>query len=153
MAWMCDYGGPDWYSGAWPRAKKEHRCVECGEIIQKGEKYGAFSGKWDGDVSTHRQHILCEDACRYVRDNIEGDCLCFGELFDYISDTGILEKRHLLRLTDETRKKETREFRQIVARIKWRKERGTDFPAFLPPLNLYETSLKKLADDRLRGRI
>lgn len=82
MAEYCDMG-PECYSFAEYRARKEYRCCECRTPINLGEKYLRCFGVWEGEVSTFRQHILCAEACEWFRDGInEGDCLPFGSLFE-----------------------------------------------------------------------
>jgi len=105
---------PEWYSGRWSIARKEHRCVECGAPIFRGEKYGSFSGKWDGKVSTYRQHLECEEACRFIRDFFQyGECIGFGELYEY-------EDEYIVNGPKDQRDKD---FRSIMARVKWRRKK------------------------------
>jgi len=33
----------------YPKARKEHICCECREVIKKGQKYQLFTGKWEGE--------------------------------------------------------------------------------------------------------
>ncbi len=108
---------PIFFSAAWPVARKEHTCCECYGPILKGEKYGSFTGKWhhhaDGKVETYKQHLDCEDACRFIRDYMNGgECIGFGELLDCWRDY-IYWKR-----TDLTPKE--KDFRSIMARVLWR---------------------------------
>jgi hypothetical protein len=49
--------------------------------------YWYCSGKWDGEVDWHYQHIECRDAC-YEYQMRERDCIPFGELREYLSDHG-----------------------------------------------------------------
>ena len=75
------------------RAKKKHFCCECGTAIHPGEAHGYGFGVWSGDASSFRQHRDCEAACVYVRDKMrDGECLCFGELFEYLGEVGHLRK-------------------------------------------------------------
>lgn len=75
---------PDFYHWTEPVARKEHRCCECGAPINRGEKYFRAHGKWDGAISVYRQHLLCMEACMYVRDNFNGhECIPFGCLREY----------------------------------------------------------------------
>ncbi len=41
---MSDFGDTNW-----PTARKQHRCIWCGEGILKGEKHAHFAGKWEGE--------------------------------------------------------------------------------------------------------
>jgi len=55
-----------------PVAKKEHRCIWCGETILKGEKHHQQVGRFDGELQDGRYHNECwVDAGRSFR---EGDC-------------------------------------------------------------------------------
>lgn len=42
------------------KARKEHRCDECGGIIAKGETYSTATYKYD-DVYTWKQHLRCSE--------------------------------------------------------------------------------------------
>jgi hypothetical protein len=74
---------PAFYSWSEPLARKEHRCCECGGRIVVGERYFKGVGKWEGDINVHCQHLLCMEACMFIRDKIQGDCISFGSLMDY----------------------------------------------------------------------
>ena len=39
-----------------PTARKEHQCCECDRIIQVGEKYSYFAGRWEDDISSCRRN-------------------------------------------------------------------------------------------------
>lgn len=49
-----------------PTARKEHRCGECGKLINKGEKYELYRGVWEGEIH-------CEKTCL--------DCVTLREAF------------------------------------------------------------------------
>jgi hypothetical protein len=69
------------------KARKSHRCCECSAPIVAGESYVYCLGKWAGDFQTYKQHTLCADACRHVRDQInDGECIGFGELKSFWSE-------------------------------------------------------------------
>ena len=42
-----------------PRARKDHRCYECGRVIPKGETYHKQTGIFDGDPYTWKAHKQC----------------------------------------------------------------------------------------------
>lgn len=84
----CEW--PEFFTESLPVARKEHKCCECGLVIHRGQLYWRCTGKWDGDVSTHCQHIECRDACYSAR-GPSGDfdeCIGFGELRDWLSEYG-----------------------------------------------------------------
>ena len=52
--------GPDCYQEAMRKTRKTHKCCECGEVIQIGEKYESISGIWDGDPHTYKTCMDCK---------------------------------------------------------------------------------------------
>lgn len=58
---MCFYDceSPSFYNESYPKARKQHRCCECGRAIAKGEKYRRVSGKWEGDLATYSTCRRC----------------------------------------------------------------------------------------------
>lgn len=80
---MSDCEIPEFWNAGEVVARKEHRCCECQAPIQKGERHTVCSGKWDGEVSSYRQHTLCALACEFFRDHFAEECLSMGELKDY----------------------------------------------------------------------
>lgn len=78
------------------KARKSHRCCECGDTIPKGAVYERVVGKWDRELSTYKTCAACED----VRNN-----LCYNgwtytmlwesavesEMFEHLT-TGCLEQ-------------------------------------------------------------
>lgn len=134
---MYDYcERPEFFSGSWPVARKEHKCCECGQTIFIGEKYGSFTGKWDGDVDTNKQHLECEEACRYLRDFItDGECIPFGGLHDDCWDMPSFK-------TGQNNK----DFRSVFAKALWRKKKGRPLTFFKPR----EIINKSLNNDRAR---
>jgi len=52
-----------------PKARKEHKCCECGGKIYKGEKYVLTKGIWDGEPATYK---TCRD-CYNLREKIIRD--------------------------------------------------------------------------------
>lgn len=84
MSLSCDYeDGPAVYMATEHTARKRHMCCECGDWIEPKERYLRCKGLWDGLWSVYNQHLLCAEACMYVRDKIQdGECLPFGSLSD-----------------------------------------------------------------------
>ena len=60
--------GPKCYTETFPKARKEHRCCECGGRIVIGEIYHLFKGIWD-EPGTYKTCIDCKE----LRDEIPID--------------------------------------------------------------------------------
>ena len=71
-----DYSAPEFFIQHRSKAKKIHRCYECGSEIQKGESYQADSGKWEGDVMTYKTCHRCMALRDFVQAHIP--CFCWG---------------------------------------------------------------------------
>ncbi len=76
----CDIGDigehPEFYTESIVKARKDHKCCECGEIISKGQKYHRVAGKWDGEMLTFKTCIICTR----IRDDYCKNGFVFGEL-------------------------------------------------------------------------
>ncbi len=88
----CDCEMPEFYSNYSPTARKEHKCCECRGVIQAGEKYDYFSGKWDGEMSVFK---TCSD-CKLLRGAVLDlqdacDCIAFGSLYEEIFEDDNLQ--------------------------------------------------------------
>ena len=49
-----------------PTARKEHRCMYCGGVIHKGEKYQRSTNLYDGTVYDWITHDKCEEVARLL---------------------------------------------------------------------------------------
>ncbi|MFA5053175.1 MAG: hypothetical protein WC565_03915 [Parcubacteria group bacterium] len=43
----------------WRKARKPHKCCECGDTIAKGQRYEHVSGLWDGNWDRHDTCATC----------------------------------------------------------------------------------------------
>lgn len=108
----CDMP-PEFYEWTEPTARRVHMCCECLAPINQGEKHFKASGKWAEVVSTYRQHLLCMEACMYVRDKMnDGECICFGELKEWFDEDRLYYVKN--------ENAEIMALRAMVARILWR---------------------------------
>lgn len=109
----CDI--PQFYAWSILTARKQHDCCECSAKINPGEKYFRCSGKWDGLISSYKQHLLCEQACEFIRDEIENECIPFGSLFEWLKNEDYLKhyKKDI----------EVKDLRVMIAKIR-RRELG-----------------------------
>lgn len=105
---------PEMYSTVERTCRKPRECCECNAPIAKGERYLLCTGKWDGKFGSHAQHLLCAEACMYIRDKYQdGECIAFGELHTWCIENGI---RHDTKGSP---------LRQMLAKIK-RRERESE---------------------------
>lgn len=84
----CSFGGPmcmiddldpcEFYHEAKHKARKQHRCGECGRTIEPGETYMSASGKSDGDVWTAKVCRHCRVAVAWLAAQCGGSV--FGEI-------------------------------------------------------------------------
>lgn len=85
---MCEF--PATYMMRVRRARKEHRCCECGGKILKGESYNYHSGVWDNQG---RSFKVCPE-CDLLRDELDKD----RDIEDRIVFGGLVED---VQLTDD----------------------------------------------------
>lgn len=118
---MSDYCEPlTMYRWSEPVAKNPHRCCECSAPIANGEKHFSWSGKLDADFDHGRQHLLCMEACEFIRDELnDGECIGFGSLMEEWSDM----RWQYDRLRDRE-KPAWKRLRKMIADIKRRERRG-----------------------------
>lgn len=45
-----------------PKARKEHKCIWCGETIHEGEHYHREVCTFEGDFHNNPWHLECDDA-------------------------------------------------------------------------------------------
>jgi len=72
-----DFVQPEFFNEVERRARKEHRCTECGQPIVAGEQYFYTSAKWDGVVCSVK---TCKP-CAQIRDDY---CGPYSSLREYI---------------------------------------------------------------------
>lgn len=109
----CDL--PSFYDVREVKAKKTHHCCECSAPILVGEAYTYCLGKWSGDFQCYKQHNLCANACRWIRDQSDDGCIAFGSLKEWFhEDRRYSEKNH----------PKTVEIRNMMAKI-FKRERSS----------------------------
>jgi len=86
MSCYCDFEEPSVYNKTTPKARKVHRCSECGATIQKGERYENVSGVWDGYADTYKTCERCLDLRNFVEDNVPCICWHHGNIIDECRD-------------------------------------------------------------------
>lgn len=48
-------------SESWPVARKQHRCIWCGQHIEPDEKYRRERSVYDGEMQDHKWHPECDE--------------------------------------------------------------------------------------------
>lgn len=96
----CDYDPPEFCTVTTPRARKEHRCYECGGRILKGEEYSYTAGKWDGMMSTFKVCERCWSIKQWVQNNVPCLCWAYGNMIEDCKEA-VVEAQH--RAKEETR--------------------------------------------------
>lgn len=109
---MYDCEVAKFYQWSEPVARKEYACAECSATIRKGEKYFHVRMKFDGQFFVERQHLLCCEACMWIRDNLDEGCVPFGRLQDYCREMR-LDIRESAKLGNEDAQK----LRSTLAKI------------------------------------
>lgn len=82
-----DFDPPSFFSQSVVKARKPHKCTECGGPITKGDSYRRSSGKWDGRVDVYTECGLCMELRQWAE--ISMPCFCcniFGELHDTVRE-------------------------------------------------------------------
>lgn len=69
-----------------PVARKEYRCIFCGAVIKKGEKYSHEVYVTDGDIDDQKMHLCCHAAVEEFFDPYD-DCWDVGCIMDCLNDT------------------------------------------------------------------
>jgi hypothetical protein len=72
----CDYDPPTFYERSTPTARKQHKCYECADVIDPGEKYERAVGLWEGYFSEFKTCQACVDIRQWVKNNVP--CLCWS---------------------------------------------------------------------------
>lgn len=87
MSCYCDTEQPSFYVAEERKARKPHKCCECGHVIAPGETYEHVSGKWDGYIGCFHTCVKCAD----LRDAVAGFAGCFNhggladEYYEYLN--------------------------------------------------------------------
>lgn len=79
---FCDYDPATIYTATTPKARKEHRCDECGCKISIGQKYENVFGLWEGYASTFKTCEGCYDLRVWVTNNIPCFCWQHGNMLE-----------------------------------------------------------------------
>ena len=68
-----------------PKARKPHRCCECGRAIAIGERYQRWSGKFDGEFMAVKTCLICaEIRTAFTCEGGETSENLWSEMADYV---------------------------------------------------------------------
>lgn len=83
------------------RAKKAHRCCECGREIAAGEVYEYVSGIWDARPASFKTCLMCAEVSDLACQCADDDWLpAFGLLAQWLID---FASEHALNISGDTR--------------------------------------------------
>ena len=84
-------------------ARKQHKCCECFDEINPGDKYQYSSGIWDGEAASYKQCLNCWWIMQAVCAKIEyvDDAPGFGEIKDYIYNAQCMDYNGMTLLIGE----------------------------------------------------
>lgn len=75
----CDSDGyAEIFRQSYPKARKEHKCADCGKMIQPGEEYEYTFQVFEGDASSCKSCLACAGIREALADL--GFCFEMGEL-------------------------------------------------------------------------
>ena len=76
------FDGPSCSTRTRPKARKEHQCCECREVIAAGAVYERIKGIWDGSANTFATCLSCAE----IRDHFACEGATLGELWRDLED-------------------------------------------------------------------
>lgn len=125
--WECS-------SSVMRKARKEHKCSECGRTIERGEKYNYFSGKWEGSFDDSKTCVDCLSVIKVFFCNGAGIGAMYDELYRHVlCNDGVISSDCIVPLTPRAREKVCGIIEQAwetldVRKVQWEKmrERKTD---------------------------
>jgi hypothetical protein len=86
----CSVDTPSIYEEVKRRARKQHKCSECGWTIEPASQYVKISGLWDGEWTHSKQCLSCNEiGDRFVQET--DCCYAIGQLYSELQDSEILD--------------------------------------------------------------
>lgn len=84
-----EYDSPSCWTSTTPKARKEHVCCECNELIHPGDRYQHVTGIWDGAPSRYKTCLSCAE----IRDHFACDGFLYERLWADIEENFFPEMR------------------------------------------------------------
>jgi hypothetical protein len=86
-ACYCDYEPAEFYHQETRKAKKAHRCSECGREIEPGDAYEHVRGKWDGEMGVFKTCPRCLALREWVKAHVPCFCWAHGNIIEDAIET------------------------------------------------------------------
>ena len=83
----CDFDPATIYNRELRKARKEHRCTECGQPIRFGQQYENVFGVWEGSAWSFKTCEGCCDLRTWVKNNVPCFCWAHGSMLDDAAET------------------------------------------------------------------
>lgn len=80
----CDFDQPTVYVRTTRKARKPHRCYECGAQIEPGTRYEHVFGVWDGNADSNSTCLDCVGLRTWAESKVKGLCWAHGSMLDDI---------------------------------------------------------------------
>lgn len=75
----------EFYTDVIHKARKEHKCEFCNDVIKVGKKYHRQSGKYDGEFFDRKIHMECDNMIsEYCSENREYDDISYDAVNDWV---------------------------------------------------------------------
>lgn len=86
----CDFDG-DWrgFGATHPKARKRHKCDECGMFIEPGDTYERYTGLSEGDFYVNKTCPTCLSIIEWIKGHIPCFCRLYAGLWEMMD--GYLE--------------------------------------------------------------
>ena len=68
---MCNCELPEFSSTSIRTARKTHKCCECDRVVNPGDKYEYFTGKFDGGMFTYKTCLTCSQVRKWLARKID----------------------------------------------------------------------------------
>jgi len=116
-------GSPGFHSATMRIARKQHKCCECGRVIEPREKYEYVTGKWARERSVYK---TCPD-CLSVREAFMCGSYYYTQVWEYVNEHlvemgGKIASDCLLSLTKRARELACDMIQEIWDEDDWEKE-------------------------------
>jgi hypothetical protein len=87
VSYDCDLEQPACYREIRRKARKPHRCGDCGGMVHVGEHYLYISGIWEGEPSSYTRCYDCQHLrCEIRKDRGTDDCMALNGLRPWLED-------------------------------------------------------------------